>query len=96
MTKQVSGKRVQTKKKDKPVWTFTLNNQNLKWFGIGIGVVILGYILLATGITEEPALPQGKWNNPLVIYVAPIVLVIGYCVIIPYALLKTFKKKDAK
>lgn len=94
MAKQVRGRKVETKKKAKPSWTFTLDNQNLKWFSIGLGVVVLGYILLATGITEEPALPQGKWNNPLVIYVAPIVLVVGYLVIIPYALLKTFKKKQ--
>ncbi|MCX7909632.1 MAG: DUF3098 domain-containing protein [Ignavibacteria bacterium] len=91
---QTRGRQTQLKKKSKPVWTFTLNNENLKWFAIGFGFVILGYILLATGITEEPALPQGKWNNPLVINVAPIVLVIGYCIIIPYAILKTFKKKQ--
>ncbi|MEJ5287308.1 MAG: hypothetical protein CH6_0571 [Candidatus Kapaibacterium sp.] len=94
MTKQVRGRKTETKRKTKVSWTFTLDKENLKWFLIGLGVVALGYILMATGITEEPALPQGKWNNPLVIYVAPIVLVVGYLVIIPYAILKTFKKKQ--
>lgn len=96
MTKQqrARGKRIQSSKKTKPVWTFNIEKENYKWFAIGIGVIIIGYILLATGITEEPALPQGKWNNPLAVYIAPIVLVVGYCVIIPYALLKSFKKKQ--
>lgn len=85
-------KQQRTRKSKKPIWTFTLDNENLKYLAIGFAVIVLGYILLATGITEEPALPQGKWNNPLAIYVGPILLVIGYCVIIPFALLKTFKR----
>ena len=48
---------------------------------------------MATGISDQPALADGKWNNPLAVSVAPVLLVIGYCVIIPYALLKFFGKK---
>ncbi len=93
MKRQVQAKQQQrTKKSKKPTWTFTLDNENLKYLAIGFAVIILGYIFLATGITEESALPNSKWNNPFVIYVAPILLFLGYCVIIPYALLKTFKK----
>lgn len=95
MAKQrARGRVITAKKKAKVAWNFTLDNNNLKWFAIGVGVVILGYILLATGITEEPALPEGKWNNPLAVNIAPILLVIGYCVIIPYAIIKSFKKKQ--
>ncbi|MGB9772017.1 MAG: DUF3098 domain-containing protein [Candidatus Kapaibacteriota bacterium] len=94
MGKQVKGRKVEIKKKVKSPWTFSIDKENMKWFAIGLGVVAVGYILLATGITEEPALPQGKWNNPLVIYIAPIVLVIGYLVVIPYAILKKNKKKQ--
>lgn len=79
--------------KTKVVWQFPLTRQNYIVLAIGIGIIILGYILMATGITEEPALPQGKWNNPLAVYVAPIMLVIGYCVVIPYGLMLVFKKK---
>ncbi|MFN3307012.1 MAG: DUF3098 domain-containing protein [Candidatus Kapaibacteriota bacterium] len=93
MKKQVQSRQHQkTKKTKKPTWTFTLDNENLKYLAIGFAVIVLGYILMATGITEESALPSGKWNNPFTVYVAPILLVLGYCVIIPYALLKTFKK----
>lgn len=79
--------------KTKVVWQFPLTKQNYIVLGIGIGIIILGYILMATGITEEPALPQGKWNNPLAVYVSPFLLVIGYCVVIPYGLMMVFKKK---
>ena len=48
---------------------------------------------MATGVTEEPALPDGKWNNPFAVVVAPLLLVIGYCVIIPLGLIKFFSKK---
>lgn len=78
-------------------WNFPLDRTNFIYLLIGIGVILIGYILLATGISEEPALPDGKWNNPLAVYVAPTLLVIGYCVIIPYSILKIFnKKKEAQ
>lgn len=73
-------------------WEFPLSKQNFIIGAIGIGVILLGYLLMATGITNEPAVPDGKWNNPLAVVVAPIVLVIGYCAIIPFALLKQDKK----
>ena len=75
-------------------WSFPLNRSNFLYLAIGIGVILLGYILLATGITEEPALPQGKWNNPFAVTIAPILLIIGYCVIIPYGIIKLFKNKS--
>jgi hypothetical protein len=78
----------------KAEWTFPLNRHNFIYLGIGIAVIILGYILMSTGITEEPALPDGKWNNPMAVTIAPILLVIGYCVLIPYGLLKLFKNKS--
>jgi hypothetical protein len=44
------------------------------------------------GVTDQPAVPDGKWNNFFSVSLAPIILVIGYCVIIPYGIIKTFKK----
>lgn len=93
MAQQVKKRTPSKKKKPSFDWNFPIEKKNWVWFGIGIGVIILGYILLTTGITEGPSLPQGKWNNPFVIYVAPVLLVIGYCVLIPFAILKTFKEK---
>lgn len=75
-------------------WEFPLDRQNLIYFGVGIGVILLGYALMATGITEEPATLSGKWNNPFAVIVAPVLLVIGYCVIIPYSIFKLFRKKE--
>jgi hypothetical protein len=79
-------------------WEFPLNKTDLIWLGIGVIVVALGYLLMATGITEEPALEQGTWNNNLAVNVAPVVLFIGYVVIIPMALFKFFsrRKKTSK
>ena len=88
-------KNVKTNKSVK--WNFPYNKTDLTWLLIGIGVVALGYLLMATGITEEPALPEGTWNNHLAVDVAPVVLFIGYLVIIPLALFKFFsriKKKE--
>lgn len=99
MAKQIQNRKLEKSKIQKKVgktkvnWQFPLTKQNYIVLGIGIGIIILGYILMATGITEEPALPQGKWNNPLAVYVSPVLLVIGYCVVIPYGLMMVFKKK---
>lgn len=77
-----------------PKWNFPLQKQNFIIIGIGIVVILIGYLLMATGITEEPALPNGKWNNVLAVSIAPILLVIGYCVIIPFGIFKTFANKE--
>jgi len=52
-------------------------------FGIGLAVIVVGYIFLRI----PPA--EGFWSLTL----APIVLVIGYCVIIPLAILRKPKDK---
>jgi hypothetical protein len=51
---------------------------------------------MATGITEDPATIDGKWNNPWAVRVAPMLLVIGYFVLIPFALLKQFGNKQTE
>jgi len=72
---------------------FPLNKKNLLFIAGSFVVIIIGYLLMSTGITDEPAIPNGKWNNPLAVDVAPIVLLIGYCVLIPIGILKNFDKK---
>lgn len=78
----------------KTKWEFPLEKQNLILLAIGLVVILIGYALMSTGITEEPAIPDGKWNNPMAVTIAPVLLIIGYCVIIPVAILKSFKKKE--
>lgn len=64
-------------------WSFTRTNYLI--FGIGLLTIVLGYILMATG--ETTSIQSVK--------VAPVVLVIGYCVIIPIAILyKSDKSRD--
>lgn len=82
-------------KKKEEKWDFPYVKKNFIIAGIGLIVIIAGYLLMSTGITEEPALTEGgKWNNPMAVTIAPILLIIGYCVIIPYALYKFFGKKE--
>ena len=71
-------------------WEFPLAKKNFFILAIGLAVIIFGYILMATGITNDPAIPNGKWNNVFAVQIAPVILVIGYCVIIPYGIMKYF------
>lgn len=75
-------------------WNFPLQKQNFIIIGIGLAVILIGYLLMLLGVTDQPALPDGKWNNFFSVSLAPIVLVIGYCVIIPYGIMKSFKPKS--
>ena len=59
-----------------------LNKKNLILIAIGVLLLIIGFICLATG----PA------DNPISLSVAPIILTIAYVVIIPLGIL--FNGKD--
>ena len=61
-----------------------LNKKNLILIGIGILLLIIGFICLGTG----PA------DNPVSLSVAPIILTIAYVVIIPLRILYSGKDKD--
>ena len=63
-------------------WSFGKINYQI--FGIGLLIVIFGYFIMATGETES------FWS----VKVAPIILIIGYCVIIPASIL--VKSKNNK
>jgi hypothetical protein len=54
-----------------------LGRRNIKFFLIGLAVLIAGYILLSIA----------PWNNPLSRTLAPLVLLAGYLVIFPIALM---------
>lgn len=80
MKKRIDKKSKEKKiKKKKSIFPLTIENYQI--FGIGILVIILGYISLSKGPVDS------FWSLTL----APILLVIGYCVIIPIAIL--YKKK---
>jgi uncharacterized membrane protein len=69
-------------------WSMPFGKTNFIYFGIALGVVLLGYALMATGITSDPQKYLETWANPVAIVVAPTVLVIAYCVLIPLAIMK--------
>ena len=59
------------------------NQYNYILLGLGIGIIILGFILMA----------QTPWDNALSLSISPIVLLIAYIVIFPLSIL--FKKKKS-
>jgi len=79
-------RRYRRKQARKTRWTFTLGPLNFRWLGIGILLMVLGYVLMATAITDDPQKILEVWNNFLAVTVAPFVLVIAYCAVVPYAL----------
>ena len=60
-----------------------LTKENFVIMGVGLAVIVAGYVAMLEGSVEG--------FLPLVL--APILLVLGYCVIIPFGLL--FKKSSA-
>ncbi len=58
-------------------YALPFGKKNLIWFGIGLLAIVVGYILLGSGS----------------ITLAPILLVLGYCVLIPIAILISGEKK---
>ncbi len=84
MAKVQRAKEIKKPLKKKKVSEITLpfTKENYYLLLIGVGVIILGYILMEIG---------GAYDA-LALVVSPIILVIGYCVIIPFAIF--YKKKE--
>lgn len=62
------------------------SKKNYQLFLLGIGLMVVGYVLLG----------QGPETNPLSLNVAPVMLVLAYCVVVPLALIvKSPESKDA-
>ena len=60
------------------------SSENYVLFAVGILVIILGYLSLS----------RGPWNSFWSLTLAPILLVIGYCIIVPVAIL--YRKRNNK
>ncbi|MFZ1978086.1 MAG: DUF3098 domain-containing protein [Bacteroidota bacterium] len=72
----------QSPKKKIQLFSLPFTKINYQILAGGIFSIILGYIALA----QEP------WDGTMPLVVAPILLVLGYCVIIPIGIL--FRRKD--
>ena len=66
--------------------TLPFTRRNYLLFLVGLVVIVVGYYTLS----RPPA------DNPLSLTVAPILLVLGYCVIIPIAILLRGKRGDGE
>ena len=62
-----------------------LTTRNYQLFGVAVVILIIGYIFLAQG-------PADSFSS---LTVAPILLVIGYCILVPIAILYRRKKTKA-
>jgi hypothetical protein len=82
MAKVVKGKQIKKGKRDV---IFPFERENYIILGVGLLVIVLGYIALS-GNSVEGFMP---------LTVAPILLVLGYCVIIPIGILYRKKEKPA-
>ena len=51
-------------------WEFPLNKKNGMYLAISLGVILVGYIFMAFGITNEPAHEVAKWNNTVCLFQA--------------------------
>lgn len=82
MASKPTSKSRKTSFKAKKEISLPLENTNFVIIGIGIAVLIIGYILMSANSVD------GFTNT----VIAPILLVLGYCIIIPYGILKKTKK----
>jgi len=76
--------KVAAKRKATPA-TLPFSKKNYQILGVGLLAIILGYV----------ALSQQPWDGTMPLVVAPILLVLGYCVIIPIGILYRQKKETA-
>jgi hypothetical protein len=60
--------------------------------GGAIVLMVIGYLLMATAVSPDPADNEGIWNNANAVTWAPILLVIGYCIMVPIAIM--WRPKD--
>lgn len=85
MQPKSKGKKIQSSKlnKQKKEFSFPFEKENFMIIGIGVAVLIVGYFLMS----------QNSVDGFVPTIIAPILLVLGYCVIIPYGILKKAKSE---
>ena len=66
---------------------FAFGRSNYIWLGIGIGILIVGYLLMSGGGSEDPNVFDESIFSARRITLAPTVVLAGYGVIF-YAILK--------
>ena len=72
----------QAVRKKSQVEVLPFGKLNYQILGVGLVVIILGFVALA----------QKPWDGFMPLVIAPVLLVVGYCVIIPVGIL--YRKKN--
>lgn len=85
-----------TKAAPKPAKAAQLfDKENFTWMLIGVGILILGFVLMAGGGSDDPnVFNASEVYSPRRITVAPIIILIGIAVEI-YAIFRQPKRKGA-
>ncbi len=86
-------KKIKETKEVKTTAGFALDKENYKLMAIGFAVIILGFILLAGGGSDDPNVFNDDIFNFRRLTIAPVVLLIGFAFEI-YAIMK--KPKENK
>lgn len=76
------------RQEQKAQWNFPLTRTNFLYLFVAMVVIGLGFGLMATGISTPESTSVETWGNSMALSIAPILLVIGFCVLVPYALMK--------
>ncbi|HVZ41524.1 MAG TPA: DUF3098 domain-containing protein [Candidatus Kapabacteria bacterium] len=82
------------KEQSKVHFEFPWTHKNVIGVVVGLAVIAAGYLLMGTAVSSDVANNDGIWNRPEAVTIAPILLAIGYCVIIPYFIFKRFDSSD--
>jgi len=82
MEKQKKKKKLRKKVSTKP--SFPFEGRNYLYFFIGLFLLLIGYIFMMQGPADS------FWSRTL----APVILVITYCIIFPIAILSKGRKKE--
>jgi hypothetical protein len=84
MAQVTRGKQKLQKKKAKVEEALPLTKDNYVILGIGVAIIVVGFVVMAAGGVEGFAS----------LVVAPILLVAGYCIIVPFSIL--YKKREKR
>jgi len=84
MAKKTKTRKDKQKRKYQAKKKLPFTRKNYQIFGIGIITIIIGYIFLSIG----------PWDSFFSLTLAPIILIIGYLVLIPWAILH--REKETK
>ena len=73
---------------------FAFGKENFIWLGISIVFIIVGFVLMSGGGSPDGVSFNPEIFNKQRIVIAPIIIMIGYCLLI-FAILKKSNKSSA-